>query len=130
MSGVVYLPSRKSIMIPFLNTIRASKYSKINAFIYLSILLKHICDQVRSGMLMSSRSQDTTPPLEVSDLVTVIGFAEARPREISRRNFILTSDYETDSERADEQHYTVVAFIAIFTNCCIGRLDSLLVTTN
>ena len=56
--------------------------------------------------MMSSRSQDTTPPLEVSDLVTVIGFAEARPREISRRNFILTSDY--DLERASQLHSSCI----------------------
>ena len=56
---------------------------------YLSILLKHICDQVRSGMFTSSRSQVTTPLLEVNDLVTVRGFTEARPRDIRRRNFML-----------------------------------------
>ena len=61
--------------------------------INLSSLLKHICDQVRSGMAMSSMSQLTMPALEDSDLwVTVTGLAEARPRERRRRNFILTSD--------------------------------------
>ena len=44
-------------------------------------------------MAMSSMSQLTMPALEASDLcVMVTGLAEARLREMSRRNFILTSD--------------------------------------
>ena len=86
-------------------------------------MLKHICDHVRSGIEMSSRSQLTIPAAEVRGLASIVGLIEARPREMIRRNFILTSEPIDESLGSFRCRIKVVAFyrnIAIFTNCCTG----------